>query len=420
MKSLKFLSYAVFSVLLFACTQESELNQIDPQKEAVNTKATASTASLPNYKNDRLIVQYKKGLSARKKAALRSAYGVAEYRACALCPDGSIELWLFGGEIDIENQSISIQSGSGGPEGSILNVDYEFSFSIENEENTGIDGSYVTAFTSQIVPENEGVTIAVLDSGVDVNFPVFDTPFLYNAQFDAVAGESSGWDFVNNNDNCYDDYPLVHGTMVTYLINERLNALAVPHQIIPVKVIDHLGSASYFNVLCGLSYALPRADIVQMSLGWYDIDDSGNFVNDIFTHLIGQFEEQTLVVTSAGNSSYDNDAIGHFPSNYPNDNILAIAAANFELNDSAYFTNYGRVTVDFYAPGEDQLFYDMNMTPIYISGTSFAAPQATVRAAEILHNYGYAMSPSVVIGILNSQATPISYPLQVKYRKLIQ
>lgn len=418
MKSLKIVCFAVVC-LLHSCTQEVKNSEIPNEPSQVNYKASPAPANVPTYAKDRLVVQFKAGLSAAKKVSLRRLYRVQEYISCALCPDGAIELWIFGSGINIENQSISIQSGSGGPEGLILNVDYEFNFSIENEGNTGIDGSYVTSFTSQIVPENTGVTLAVLDTGVDVNFPVFDTPFLYNAQFDAVAGETSGWDFVNNNDNCYDDYPLVHGTMVTYIINSRLKALGIPHQIIPVKVSDHNGVASYFNILCGLNYALPRANIVQMSLGWYDFDNTDNFEDDIFTNLIESYENQTLVVTSAGNNSYDNDVIAHYPSNYPTENVLAIAAANQTLSNNADFTNFGRTTVDFYAPGEHVTFYDMDMTAVYISGTSFAAPYAAARAAQIMHYSGMSLPPSAVIGIINDSALPISYSKLVKYRKLI-
>ena len=410
--------FALISVL-FSCTQEVKFPDSKDDSLQINSKASSIPNNVPVYAKDRLVVQFKPRVSAAKKASLRNAYDVHEFIACALCPDGSIELWIFEGGINIENQSISIQSGSGGPEGLILNVDYEFEFLIENEGNMGIDGSYVQTFTSQIVPDNNGVTLAVLDTGVDVNFPVFDSPFLYNAQYDAVGTETSGWDFVNNNDNCYDDYPLVHGTMVTYIINRRLNSLGIPHQIIPVKVSDNNGIASYFNILCGLNYALPRADIVQMSLGWYDLDNSGNFEDDIFSSLIESFQEQTLVVTSAGNYFYNNDLVGHFPSNYPAQNVLAIAAANQNLTNTANFSNYGRTTVDFYAPGEHVVFYDMDMTPVYISGTSFAAPFVAARAAQVLYNSGMSMTPTMVIDHINDTATPVSYTKLVKYRKLV-
>ncbi|MEP2935268.1 MAG: S8 family serine peptidase [Gilvibacter sp.] len=418
MKSLKFLCFAVVSVL-FSCTQEVKFFDTTQDPLQVNSKVSPTPANVPVYAKDRLIIQYKPGVSAAKKATLRHRYRVLEYVSCALCPEENIELWIFGSGINIENQSISIQTGSGGPEGLILNIDNEFNFLIENEGNTGIDGSYVTSFTSQIVPGNNGVTLAVLDTGVDVNFPVFDTPFLYNAQYDAVGGESSGWDFVNNNDNCYDDFPLVHGTMVTYVINRNLKNLGIPHQIIPVKVSDHNGVASYFNILCGLNYALPRAHIVQMSLGWYDLDNTDNFVNDIFTNLIETYQEQTLVVTSAGNQFYDNDNVAHYPSNYPAENLLAIAAANEGLSNTASFSNYGRTNVDFYAPGEHIVFYDMGMSPMYISGTSYAAPHAAARAAQLMYDSGMSLTPAAMISLIDATATPISYSKLVKYRKLI-
>ena len=414
MKFFKLLLIVIICYNFFQCTENHEdLDVKNQQRTLVRFK---KTLNIPRYSTHELIIKYNSRVTKAQKQALRNLYGVVYYQICDLCDDESIEKWDFGNNVDVEDKKLSIQGGSGGPEGDITDVDYEFTFRLEGENDLGVTGTYGSGYTSQIVGANNGVTIAVLDTGIDANYPLFTTPFLYNSSGVAVSSELSGWDFVNHDDNCFDDYNLIHGTKVTYILNKKLNEEGIPHQILPVKVCNEYGVATYFNILCGLKYALPRANIVQMSLGWYGNDSD---VNSIFSSLIEEYQRRVLIVTSAGNNKSNNDSIVHYPSSYPQRNILAIAASNIENDDIADFSNYGSLSVDFYAPGEGIEFFDVYGDTVSISGTSYSAPWVSAISARILYESGMTYSPYQIIERLTIIGVNESYSKPVKYNKLL-
>lgn len=426
MKVLKLIGLMGVMVVFFSCnTTENNFEETQsktPVKAQDFERASYKRRpprNIPRYSNTELIVQFRPGLTDLQKNGLREQYGVLAHRACAMCLDGEIEKWFFEEGIDIEHKSLGIQSGSGGPEGEIIDVDYEFNFTMEFEDQAVVDGVPTHDYLTRIVPSNTGVTIAVLDTGINSNFPAFEAKFLYNASTDNILGEPSGWDFVNEDPDFNDDYWLVHGSAVSYIVNNHLRANEIPHQLLPVKVCDANGVASYFNILCGLNYALTRAQIVQMSLGWYD-DGSGEGVNTIFSNLLSKYEKKVLVVTSAGNSTINNDAYDHYPSSYPQDNVLAIAAATKLKDNITDFSNYGTNSVDFFAVGEDVEFYDMDMLPVPMSGTSFAAPFVAAKAAEAWYNVGMTYTPAELVEYLRVNGTPVVYDKSVQYNRLIE
>ncbi|WP_435262907.1 S8 family peptidase [Tenacibaculum sp. nBUS_03] len=414
MKLLKLLFVLTLSLAFVKCSvDDTELTESYEKLRLFKTKKTI--LQTPRYSKNELIIKFRKGISDRKKHTLRNRYKVVKYQFCDLCDDKLIEKWSFGNDADVEDKKLTIQGGSGEPEGDITNVDNEFIFHLENENNSEILNTHNNGFASQIVPNNSGVTVGVLDTGVNANYPLFVSPFLYNSSGVNVASELSGWDFVNHDNDFYDDYELIHGTKVTYIVNNKLNEDGIPHQILPVKVCDENGVASYFNILCGLKYALPRVHIIQMSLGWYN---NNVYVNSIFNDLVTEYNN-VLIVTSAGNAGVDNDNVSHYPSSYPQANILAIAASNTENSNIAYFSNYGANTVDFYAPGQNIKFYDISGSLVYISGTSYAAPLVTAISAKVLYDSGMLHSPNQIIDVLNTLGVNQSYSRPVKYNKLL-
>ena len=139
-------------------------------------------------------------------------------------------------------------------------------------------------YSSFIKSSNDGVTIAVFDTGLSMvgysGSPLFSSQFLYNASSDGIPETISGWDFVNNDEESFDDNLGLHGTAVAKIINENLPT--TPHQIMPLKICNSEGKGSYFNLVCALNYALEhRVEVLQMSVGWYD-NDSGDLFDNIF------------------------------------------------------------------------------------------------------------------------------------------
>ena len=410
----------VTSLLIASCSDIDELTEDNITTEA-NYKAQPVIMNFPKFSDRELIIQYKKNTPPNKKAALRQLYHVIDYEVCTHC-DGTIEKWDFGPGIDLENKFGSVSSGSGGAE-SIQNVTIEFSFRNDHEVASLIGGTGYTSDSDHIVSSNQNaVTIAVLDSGIDVNYPTFDTtPFLYNATVHGISGLHSGWDYVNEDNNCYDDYEQVHGTGVSTLIYTSLNHTEIPFQLLPVKIANQDGEVSIFDMLCGMMFSLPKADILQISAGWYDVANANLHIIDIFLDILSQYEN-VLVVTSAGNYSYNNDGnIAHYPSNFSamTSNVIAIGSTNEAVTDAAYFTNYGRNTVDFMSNGSNLPFINSIAEPVTISGTSFSTPLVTAAVAKILYQSGMTFSPDEIKEELDTNGIPVMYTKQTRYNKYI-
>lgn len=409
----------VTSLLATSCSENDDVIEEIVNSE-LNYTAQISPNNTPNFSTNEIIVQFKNNVSPLKKAILRQQHQVIDYEICTHC-NGTIEKWDFGPNIDLENKLGSVSSGSGGAE-SIQNVMIEFNFEYETDYFELIGGSEDYSYTSNIVTQNDGVTIAVLDSGIDVNYPSFgSSPFLYNAASDGISGVNSGWDYVNENHNSYDDYKEVHGTAVSAIIYNSLMETGIPFQLLPVKIADEDGMVSVFNMLCGMLYSLPKADIIQLSLGWYEGAGSNPFTTSIFLDLLHQYDD-VLIVTSAGNSDNNNDGnIAHYPSNFSmfTPNVIGIGATDKEITDSAYFTNYGAHSVDFLSIGTDIPFINRDGDPVFISGTSFSAPYVTAMAARILYQSGMTYTPAVTINALNTNGIDVNFSKETKYEKFI-
>ncbi|MBL7885364.1 MAG: S8 family serine peptidase [Flavobacterium sp.] len=425
MKKLKnFLLFTISSIFILSCTNEDQLqsNSNSLVGETQTLQKITGRKTTPVYSQNKLIIQYYPGTPEATKIFLRTFYGAIDFKSCQQCNDDSIELWTFGPGINIEPKKTAIEQGSGGGVESIMDVDYEFSFAMDATYSAL--GSYTDSnYISYIKPANDGVTIAVFDTGISPtinnnNLSAFTTPFLYNASNDGNSLTQSGWDFVNSDANCNDDDLGQHGTVVSGIIHRILNNSqpAVPHQILPIKVCDANGKASYFNLLCGTNFALSRASIIQMSLGWYN-DGFGDFGQTILSNLITAHPE-AIFITSAGNLGNNNDVLQHYPSGYPQSNVIAVAACNTNSQNIASFSNYGLTSVDFFARGQNLPFLGYPM-----DGTSFAAPIV----AAVVARKKYNTPESTPIDLLNhliltGTPCPSSFDQtkKVQYDKVIQ
>ncbi len=219
------------------------------------------------------------------------------------------------------------------------------------------------------------VTIAVIDSGVDAAHP------------DLQGILTPGYDFANNDGVPEDDAG--HGTKVCGIIGALGDngigvagvAWNIEVGIMPLKFMknnDGKTTGSLSDAVSAIYHAVDNgADIINASWGFYSYSYS------LFDAIQYARDHGVMFICSAGNKGQDNDANDHYPSNYPHENIIAVAAMN-SFGELASFSNYGLTSVDIAAPGVGVCTTDRDGGySTWSSGTSFATPFVASVAAMV-------------------------------------
>jgi subtilisin family serine protease/subtilisin-like proprotein convertase family protein len=190
-----------------------------------------------------------------------------------------------------------------------------------------------------------------------------------------------GWNFVNNTNDPFDDNG--HGTHVAGIIgatgNNGVGVVGVNWKvsIAALKFLGADGSGSTGDAVLALNYAA--------SMGFQVANNSwgGGGYSAAMASAITSFRDAGgIFVAAAGNDSSNNDSAPNYPSNYAQDNVLAVAAT--DRNDRlAAFSDYGASTVDLAAPGASILSTTPNNTYSVFSGTSMATPFVSGAAALV-------------------------------------
>lgn len=142
-------------------------------------------------------------------------------------------------------------------------------------------------------------------------------------------------------------------------------------------------------------------------------------------------KKDVLIVHAAGNDGYDIDKTENI--NYPNDsednikefadNVITIGAINKSYGENviASFSNFGKINVDVFAPGEEIYATVPNNKYKYLQGTSMASPNAAgvaalirsyypkLKASQVKHilmDSGVALPATVVVGEEKESKSP--------------
>lgn len=247
----------------------------------------------------------------------------------------------------------------------------------------------------------EGIVIAVLDTGVDVNHVELDRNIWVNTA--EIAGDGidndgngyvddvRGWDFAEN-DNVTDDMH-GHGTHVSGTIASENNGygmtgVAFNAKIMPVKVLGDDGSGSFDDIVAGIYYAVDNgANIINMSLG-----AETDFVPESMSTAIKYASDRgVVVIMAAGNAGADNPGM---PAIYASEHGISVGSIGIDGRLSDFSNRAGGPTdyegdgkrrpLHVTAPGENIISTIPGNRFSYLSGTSMATPHVAGAVALLL------------------------------------
>jgi thermitase len=237
----------------------------------------------------------------------------------------------------------------------------------------------------EISEGSTGVTIAILDSGVDFH------------QHDLAPKLVRGFDFVNVDDDPQDDFG--HGTQVAGIAAAVSNnckgvaGVSWGARIMPVKVLNAFGNGSFLGVAGGIRFAANSgARVINMSLGGPSHPDDPITHADILRDAVDYAAGLGVVLVAAAGNNGDHV---YFPGAYPN--VIAVASTGL-TDQRSPFSNQGP-EVDLAAPGEDIVSTGLlanGESLVTESGTSFSAPFVSGAAAMLLSIPGNNFSSDVI------------------------
>ncbi len=217
----------------------------------------------------------------------------------------------------------------------------------------------------------EGITVAVIDTGIDLDHPLFQG---------RLSPKSSWKDYVDN-----DSYPMErgagvafgHGTGVAGLVLQ----VAPKATIMPIRVLENDGKGDLDDVISAIDWAVRNgADIINLSLG------SNEYSNALDWALYYALRENVVTVASTGN---DGQNVATQPARLTFNNLKGYIYGISSLNASGLpssFANQGEGTYA-YAPGEAVISAYPGKRLAALTGTSFAAPLFSGALALAMADY---------------------------------
>ncbi|BET69533.1 hypothetical protein ASA1KI_44510 [Opitutales bacterium ASA1] len=253
------------------------------------------------------------------------------------------------------------------------------------------------------------VIVAITDTGIDYAHPDLAGNMWHNPgeipgngiddDGNGIVDDYYGYNAVSNHGNPMDDneywrltglnpdgspifthFETYHGTHVAGTIGAVGNngvgvtGVAWSTQLMAVKVLGSAGTGQAADIVEGLDYArLEGAHIVNASWG------GGGFSQSILDAIQRLHDAGILFVSAAGNGNNDNDVTPTHPGNYGLPTTVVVGASDSSDARSIWTlpngaSNWGRWSVDVFAPGTGILSTQKSSRYRTLNGTSMAAP----------------------------------------------
>jgi subtilisin family serine protease len=236
-----------------------------------------------------------------------------------------------------------------------------------------LSGTYTTRATGA------GVTVYVLDTGVDLDHPQFGgrASALTNT-IDGVDGDCDG-----------------HGTVAAGIAAGAESGVAKQARVRSVKVLDCTGAGTLSSLLAGLDAVAGAATGPSVAVMSWSYGPS-----DVLVAAVGALVDRGLfVASSAGNTGDDDCGVAPRAA----DGVLVVA--NSTIDDRRNPSSSTGDCVDLYAPGTSIVSSVPGGGTASYSGTSMAAPHAAGVAALYKQAFGDAPAAEVERWIVGN-ATP--------------
>ncbi len=222
----------------------------------------------------------------------------------------------------------------------------------------------IGAYEAQSYGSGEGVSVAVIDTGIDYS----------HSQLRNRFGEEKGYDFVKDDDAPMDENG--HGTHVAGTIASMDCGVAPSSRLYAVRMLDKNGSGSEADLIAAIEWCIQKGiNVANMSLG---SPASSSALENVCAYA---WQQGMILVAAAGNNGYG--------PNYPaafGDSVIAVAAVDEDFNHPDFSAIHE--TNDISAPGVNVYSTYPDERYAALTGTSMASPHITGALSLIMSVIG--------------------------------